>query len=33
MKPSEKGNKNNQNEQEIWSNGEEEIFDEVWFWK
>lgn len=29
MKPKKKENKNNQNEQVVWSNAEEEIFDEV----
>jgi len=29
MKQSKKANKNNQSEQVIWSNAEEEIFDEV----
>lgn len=33
MKQSKKANKNNQSEQVIWSNAEEEIFDEVWFSK
>lgn len=31
MKQSKKGNKSNQNDQVIWSNAEEEIFDEVYY--